>query len=127
MTTYRQLDNAALDVLNQACERFGSITKVAEKIGYKRASVSLARALKYPGDTAKMRSAILANLTELIECPYLKKNLTAVDCERYRNRAVPTSSRSEVKFWQACQTCQFNPHSTLTRGKLNDEYSHSAC
>lgn len=115
MTTYRQLDNAALDVLNQACERFGSITKVAEKIGYKRASVSLARSLKYPGDTAKMRSAILANLTELIECPYLSKNLTAVDCERYRNRAVPTSSRAEVKHWQACQTCPFNPNERKTQ------------
>lgn len=109
MTTYQQLDNHPLQLLENAIERFGSIGKVAEKIGYTRPSVSLARARKYPGDTAKMRAAILANLVELIECPYLQRNLTHLDCERYRERTVPTSSRAEVKHWQACLFCPFNP------------------
>lgn len=127
MTTYQQLDDHARELLENACERMGSITEVAKKIGYTRPSVSLAKAGKYPGDTAKMRAAIISNLTDLIACPFLQINLTQTDCQNYRDRSVPTSSRAEVKHWQACQTCQFNPHSTLTRGKLNDEYSHSAC
>ena len=126
MTTYQQLDEYALRLLEQAYERFGSITKVAEKIGYKRASVSLARAQKYPGDTTKLRSAILANLTVLIECPHLLKNITPVDCERYRNRAIPTSSRAEVKHWQACQVCPFNPKHSIQKRGIQDEYSHNA-
>lgn len=118
MTTYQQLDEYALELLENACERMGSITEVAKKIGYTRPSVSLAKAGKYPGDTAKMRAAIISNLTDLIACPFLQINLTQTDCQNYRDRSVPTSSRAEVKHWQACQVCPFNPkHSIQKRGK----------
>ncbi len=111
-TTYPQLDAHALELLESACERMGSISEVAKKIGYTRPSVSLAKAGKYPGDTTKMRAAIITNLTELIACPYLQINLTQTDCQNYRDRPVPTSSRAEVKHWQTCQSCPFNPRGT---------------
>ncbi|CAM1655495.1 unnamed protein product [Bartonella choladocola] len=107
--TYSQLDAHATALLETAIDRLGSIKAVADKIGYKRSSLSLARAGKYPGDTHKLRIAIMENLTGLVACPYLQKELTAADCNQYRNRQIPTSSRAEVKHWQACQICEFNP------------------
>ncbi|UXN07539.1 hypothetical protein [Bartonella sp. HY761] len=106
---YPQLDAYALQLLENAILRFGSIKATAEHIGYTRSSVSLARSQKYPGDTYKMRRAILQNLSGIVACPYLQKDLSAKACADFCARSVPTSSRAEVKHWQACQACQFNP------------------
>lgn len=109
MTIYRQLDAHALALLRNAVERLGSITAVAETLGYGRSSISLALAGKYTGDTRRVRQAIIEKLTGIIACPHLQTDMTAAECRTHRCRPVPTSSRAEVKHWQACQICPFNP------------------
>lgn len=112
MTEYKQLDEYALQLLRDGCERLGSIAAVARKIGYARSGVSLALTGNYPGDTGKMREAIMEQLQGMITCPHLGHELTAGECRLFRERRCPTSNRTEVKHWQACQICEFNPQNT---------------
>jgi len=110
MGSYRQLDGEARELLEAAVERMGSVAAVARVLGYGRSSISLALAGKYIGDTGKIRIAIFERLRGSVDCPHLGMELTAGDCASFRERGIPTSSPAQIKHWQACQMCKYNPY-----------------
>ncbi|KAA6405778.1 LysR family transcriptional regulator [Candidatus Tokpelaia sp.] len=117
---WKQLDNEALSLLRAGIEKLGSIKAVADKIGYSRGAVSTALAGKYVGGTGKMRAAIMERLNAIMLCPHLGKELTAIECRLFRERRCPTSNRAEVKHWQACRICKFNPEAVRMMGEGNE-------
>lgn len=107
--TYPQLDERALNLLRQARERLGSIKAVAEALGYKRPSVSMALAGKYQGDTKHLRARIFEVFADRVLCPHLSRDIPPADCRTFRERPIPTSPLAAVKHWQACRICPLNP------------------
>jgi hypothetical protein len=90
-------------VLNRK-EQLGSLQKVADELGYSRTSLSLALRDKYIGSTARLVKKVLAVLGK-IECPYLKHEISSIDCQKYKERDAPTQNPAEMRHWRACQSC----------------------
>ncbi|MFD2678020.1 LysR family transcriptional regulator [Camelimonas lactis] len=109
MMAYPQLDDAAMAILQQAISEAGSIAAVARRLGYKRPSISLVLARKYPGDTRRLRAQIVEAFGGQQHCPFLGSDIAASACRDFRTRPLPTSRRAEARHWQACRQCQFNP------------------
>lgn len=107
---YPQLDDAALALLRTAITASGSIAAVAKALGYKRPSLSMALAGKYPADTRHLRALIVETYGGQLRCPHLDRDIAASACRDYRTRTIPTSRRSEAQHWQACRLCLNNPN-----------------
>ena len=90
-------------VLNRK-EQLGSLQKVAEELGYARPSLSLALRDKYVGSTDRLIKTVYQVLWK-IECPYLKREISSVDCRKYKERDAPTQNPVEMRHWKACQSC----------------------
>lgn len=86
-----------------------SIAATARRIGYARASVSLALAGKYPGDTAKLARAALTALKGRVACPGLGEEIAAADCRDWATKPFAATSAYRVRMWQACRACAHNP------------------
>lgn len=81
-------------------------TAVAEKIGLPRCTVSMVARGKYPCNPAN----VLRRFDEMwngVECPYLNKALTTLECQEYRTRLRP-SNPIGLQHWRACQRCEHN-------------------
>lgn len=104
-----QLDERTLAILRDAVSRLGSIAATATALGYKRPSISMALAGRYPGDCRHLRSAIYDTFAERVDCPHLCRDISPAECKSFRERPLPTSSREAFKHWQACQRCPLNP------------------
>ena len=85
-----------------------SITATAAKIGYSRPSISLALAGRYPGGTAKISAAVLSKL-QVVDCPYLGRQIKGAECKDNALRPMPTGNPQELNFWRACQRCPHSP------------------
>lgn len=103
-----QLDPLAHRLLKAAVES-SSIAAVARQLGYKRPSVSMALAGKYPGDARHLRAAIIETLQGRHGCPALSREVSQPECRDFRARPIPTSPRSAVARWEACQRCGYHP------------------
>jgi len=118
---YEQLDAETRELLAAAAQKLGSIKAAAEQLGYSRPSVSAALAGKYKGGTLNLRRAIREKFCARRICPYLGREISAAECRQYYDRRCPTSSRDEVKHWQACQNCRFNPRAEPEQETENGE------
>lgn len=86
-----------------------SITQLAARSGYNRASLSLYLADKYPADPAQIEAA-LRPLMSAWHCPYLETEIVPNDCLSRRTRPRPHQAGSAMEdHWHACQRC---PHNT---------------
>jgi hypothetical protein len=81
-----------------------SIAAAAREIGYSRPSISMALAGKYPAAVGKLRAAVIAAYTRC-RCPFLAREISAAECRRFRQRAIPQSQPAELRHWAACKSC----------------------
>ncbi len=110
--TYPQLDAEALRLLQVRLEfHGGSRAALARELGVSRSAVSQALDGKYPGDTKKLRARIVEQLADQVRCDFLGAEVAPSVCKTWRIRplSAASGSRSDVKHWQACQTCIHNP------------------
>lgn len=111
--TYPQLDAETLALLRARLDHHGgSRSALAREIGVGRTAVSQALDLRYPAGTDVLRSKILEALAGRLVCPHLETEIAPSHCKDLRERPLSAAcgSRDDVKHWQACQLCQFNPH-----------------
>jgi len=85
-----------------------SVTKTAKRIGYARASVSLANAGRYTANTDRIEARILEILggpAPTFFCPAQGTSITQSNCAEYAARSMPTASPRALRQWQICQSC----------------------
>lgn len=110
--TYPQLDAETLSLLRARLEfHSGSRSALAREIGVCRSAISQALDLRYPAGTDVLRDKIIATLADRIVCPHSGAEIAPGHCKETRERPLSAAcgSRDDVKQWQACQLCQFNP------------------
>jgi DNA-binding transcriptional regulator YdaS (Cro superfamily) len=109
---YPQLDDEALGLLrHRLAHHGGSRAALARELGVSRSGLSQAIDRKYPGDTRHLRALIVERLAEQVLCPHLGVEIAPGVCKAWRERplSAASASRADVKHWQACQICPFNP------------------
>ena len=93
-------------------KRLGTISAVAQRIGYSRPALSLALRGKYgAGSLDHMERKIAAVLGSDVQCPHLGRAITTAACRATRLQPVPTHDPGELEHWQACKSCPRNPAS----------------
>lgn len=95
---WRELIQAKLDA-------GGSLTALAQELGYARTSLSLAFRGKYKGSTDKIEKRVIEVLST-VECPYLDKSITTAQCSAFSEREAPTHNPSEMRHWRQCRKCK---------------------
>lgn len=93
------------NLVYQRIEQVGSIQKVADELGYARASLSLALNDKYIGSTEKIEKRVMQVLGG-IECPHLHEKISVTECYGYKTRDAPTQNPIEMRHWRKCQNCE---------------------
>ena len=112
MRRYVQLDTEAMELLtNRFSQLGGNRSALARELGICRSGISQALDGKYPAHTTNLRSLIVDKLAGQITCPHTATEITPATCHALRERplSAASGSREDVKHWQACQACQFNP------------------
>lgn len=107
-----QLDDETLSLLRDRLARHGgNRTALARELDYSRAAVSQALDGRYPGSTDRLRARIIERLAVRVKCPHLKRDLATDECRAYRERPLSAASagREDVRHWNSCQACRFNP------------------
>lgn len=99
-------------LVEKRVDELGSIQKVADELGYARVSLSLALRDKYIGSTETIESAVIKKYGN-VQCPYLLKELTAKECQFFKERDAPTQNPNEMRFWRVCQQCEFGKRNNL--------------
>lgn len=85
-----------------------TITRLAARSGYNRASLSLYLAGKYGADPGQIEAAIRPLMTAWT-CHHLDIEILPDDCRHRRQRPRPQQAGSAMEeHWLACQTCQHN-------------------
>lgn len=93
-----------LDLLKAQVARLGSRQAVADDLDYSRAAISQALSGKYPAHTTRLAAAVIAAYSRC-DCPYLRQDIAAAECRRFRTRPIPRSVPEELRHWTACQGC----------------------
>jgi len=93
-----------LDLLRSRVDQLGSIVAVARELGYSRTSISTVLSGNYPAKTTALQNKVVATYTRC-DCPYLGRELTAIECRRFRTRPLPQSRPDELRHWSSCQRC----------------------
>lgn len=103
----------ALAIAQQQLADGMTVAQLAREIGYGRSAVSLFVRGVYHAQPAHMAAAVLDRFSRLT-CPYLKTEITPVQCAALATRPCPTCNAREVRHWKACQTCA---HKTTLTGE----------
>lgn len=82
----------------------GSIQKVANELGYARASLSLALRDKYIGKTERLEQTVIRVLGS-VTCPHIGQEITPDQCQSYKYRDAPTQNPADMRHWRTCQQC----------------------
>ncbi|WP_210402940.1 hypothetical protein [Thalassospira sp. MCCC 1A01428] len=85
-----------------------SVTDTAKRIGYARASVSLANSGKYTASTDRIEARVLEILggpEPTFFCPAQGTSITQRGCDTFCARPMPTASPRALRQWQICQSC----------------------
>ncbi|SIS88312.1 hypothetical protein [Neptunomonas antarctica] len=93
-------------LLVRAVETAGSITVVAERMGYGRTAISRVLSNKYDGGTTNIEARTL-ELFAKIQCPVMG-GIKAEECQKHRNAKFTPSNPQRVALYRACQTCPNN-------------------
>jgi DNA-binding transcriptional regulator YdaS (Cro superfamily) len=110
--------DAAMALLRLKC-RETSVTRVAERLGYSRTSVSLAVNGRYPGNVETLLRKVAAVYGN-VECPYLGREIPPDECVENALRPCPTHNPMQMRHWRACQDCASRPQT------LNPNLSRSS-
>jgi len=85
-----------------------NVTETAKRIGYARASVSLANSGNYTANTDRIKARIIEVLggpEPTFFCPAQGTSVTQKECEDFATRPMPTASPRALRQWQICQSC----------------------
>lgn len=85
-----------------------SVTKVAQRLGYSRTTISLVLSGKYPGEPDKVAARVTKVLAQSVLCPYLGVDLPAEECRANHHRRAPTHNPTKMQHWRHCQNCPHN-------------------
>lgn len=111
--SYPQLDADTLALLRDRLDHHvGSRSALAREIGVSRSAISQALDGRYPAATDQLAAKIRDVLVDRLICPHSGDEIAPGLCKELRERPISAAcgSREDVKHWQACQLCQFNPH-----------------
>ena len=86
----------------------GSITELARRTGYNRATVSLFVSGKYDANPTAVARAVLFQLDRLV-CPFIADEIHPDICTRRRSAPKPFGNPEKLAYWTACQACPNNP------------------
>lgn len=107
MQHWLDLLRAEVEANNDANGR-GGIAKVARKLDYSRATISLVIANKYPGETDRVAQRVMERLGS-VDCPATAAALPYAECQMMRTRTAPTHNPAQMRWWRQCQSCANNP------------------
>lgn len=103
------------ELLQAAIAHEGSMSKVGEKIGYSKATISLVLADKYPAENdkfdKKLHDAYGFLLERTVMCPALKDDIHFEVCKRYVDAVRDNKSLSGAMFEIVKDICPFCPNS----------------
>lgn len=102
------VDNWCQAVIEEAKQEGNSLSKIAQKIGYARPSLSLAINGNYVGSTDKIRDAYIEYRKQVL-CPYVNDTVSRSYCIEHTNGDAPTHHPAKLRHWQACQRCAYRP------------------
>lgn len=90
-----------VQVLAEHCDR-ASQAKVAKKLGYSAATVSLVLAGSYAGDLSKVELAVRgAFLAAVVDCPVLG-DIPANDCLSHQRASFAPTNHVRVALYRSC-------------------------
>jgi len=90
--------------------RLGSKAAVADRIGCKRAAVSMVMDGTYPARPDGILLAALNHMERRL-CPYLGAEIAPTQCQEINTGPVPTWDPAALTQRRACQTCAHRPTS----------------
>jgi len=96
-----------LALLKAEAERT-SIAAAARKVGYARASISLALAGRYPAATDALAAKVERALGGRVDCPFAGTDIPAAECDAARDRPASASNPGAFRQWRACRVCPRN-------------------
>ncbi|UOO93606.1 hypothetical protein [Vitreoscilla stercoraria] len=85
-----------------------SIAKVAKKLEYSPAVVSLVLSGKYQGNIDNVIKRVI-EMYMIVECPYLEAKMVLNDCRTFALGRAPTHSPPKMQHWRACRRCPLKP------------------
>lgn len=85
-------------------------TRAGERIGMSRTAVTLVLQNRYPSPTTQGVERRVMDALGRIGCVALDQEITAEQCQNYRQRQAPTHNPMAMQHWRACQHCPNNPH-----------------
>ncbi|WP_041963428.1 hypothetical protein [Sulfurospirillum cavolei] len=105
----------SIELLKAAVEHEGSMSKVGDKIGYSKATISLILRNEYPAENVKFDKKLHDTYGFLLErtvlCPALKDNIHFEVCKRYVNAVNENKPLSGNMFAIVKDVCPFCPNS----------------
>ncbi len=94
-----------------------NMTETGKRIGMSRSAVSLVLANRYPSpSTAGVERRVMDALGRL-DCVAIDAEVTAEQCQSYREKPAPTHNPNTMQQWKACQHCAFNPSCDTAKEK----------
>lgn len=91
--------------LAAACDD-SSARKVADRIGYSAATISLVLRRAYRGDTARIEQAVRGCfMGSTVACPALRQELPSNECVAWQRRPYDGSNHQTVRMFLACRVC----------------------
>lgn len=103
------------ELLKAAVVHEGSMSKVGDKIGYSKATISLILRDEYPAQNAKFDKKLHDTYGFLLErtvmCPALKDDIHFEVCKRYADAVKNKGSIKGSMFEIVKDTCPFCPNS----------------
>ena len=97
-----------LDLLQAAIKPPSSIRKVALRLDYSPAVLSLVLRGVYKSSSKRLAATVMQVLGG-VQCPFLGREIRREECDQYRARDVPMSNPTALQHWAACQKCPLNP------------------
>jgi len=95
---------AWVEALATACDQT-SQRRVAERIGYSSATVSLVVKATYTGDLTAVERAVNASILNAhVECP-VAGNIPLADCIANQKPASRFTNQRQIQFLRTCPTC----------------------
>lgn len=99
-------DTHAMNLCRAAVEA-GSMTAVAEQVGYSRTSISLYLSGKYGAGVENLEAAILARY-DMHACTHNGMEISGPECKRRATAPRPFGGRAKAAHWETCQLCEHN-------------------
>ena len=93
-----------LETLKDFCDK-SSQAKIAKKIEYSSATISLVLKGEYKGNNENIQKAVEKHLMAVtVICPILGE-ISKIICEKQRDKPFSSASRQSVELFKACREC----------------------